>query len=133
MNTQFSSHNKQDLEALDLIKELNNETAQVISGGQDSSINKAQPIIRSSIQITNATSEDINFDLTFGSLNVVDYVMPAWETETFQDPSRRATRALVSFDNYICNTTLEQYDQILSPGNYTFSLEPNGCSLNLAA
>jgi hypothetical protein len=132
MNTQFSSHDKKDLEALDLIKELNNETAQVISGGQDNS-QKAQPIIKTSIQLTNATNEDINFDLTFGSLNVVDYVMPAWETETFQDPSKRAKRALVSFDNDICNTTLEQYDQILRPGNYTFSLDSDGCSLNLTA
>ncbi|MEH2171564.1 hypothetical protein [Nostoc sp.] len=136
-HSQFSSDNKTDLEALGLIKKLDNETSQVISGGANPGPFGliANPTLtpnpnpnptgsKNSLDIYNGTSSALYFDLSFGNTISQDLQLKPGNSIVFSD---QATIADVRFDGDL-NTAGIQLNKttVNAPGNYAFVLGSNG-------
>ncbi|MBN3876299.1 MULTISPECIES: hypothetical protein [unclassified Nostoc] len=133
-HSQFSSDNKTDLEALGLIKKLDNETSQVISGGDLALalLANPNPILanpnpngsKNSLDIYNGTSSPLYFDLSFGNTISQDLQLKPGNSIVFTD---QAIIADVRFDGDL-NTAGIQLNKttVNAPGNYAFVLGSNG-------
>ncbi|MHC5936155.1 hypothetical protein [Nostoc sp.] len=126
-HSQFSSDNKTDLEALGLIKELDNETSQVISGGISVSPELRENTPSSppnKLDIYNGTPSLLYFDLNFGSTISQDIPIKPGNSIDFTDA---ASTADVRFDGDL-NTAGIQLNKttVNAPGNYAFVLDPTG-------
>ncbi|WP_414517666.1 hypothetical protein [Nostoc sp. PCC 9305] len=135
-HSQFSSDNKTDLEALGLIKKLDNETSQVISGGDlaRALLANPNPILanpnpnpngsKNSLDIYNGTSSPLYFDLSFGNTISQDLQLKPGNSIVFSD---QATIADFRFDGDL-NTAGIQLNKttVNAPGNYAFVLGSNG-------
>ncbi|MEH2085533.1 hypothetical protein [Nostoc sp.] len=134
-HSQFSSDNKTDLEALGLIKKLDNETSQVISGGANPGpfALTANPTLtpnpnpngsKNSLDIYNGTSSPLYFDLSFGNTISQDLQLKPGNSIVFTD---QAIIADVRFDGDL-NTAGIQLNKttVNAPGNYAFVLGPTG-------
>ncbi|MDZ7968854.1 MAG: hypothetical protein RM368_28550 [Nostoc sp. DedSLP03] len=139
-HSQFSSDNKTDLEALGLIKKLDNETSQVISGGGflDGVALIANPLLpnlnpnpnpnpngsKNSLDIYNGTSSPLYFDLSFGNTISQDLQLKPGNSIVFTDQAKIAD---VRFDGDL-NTAGIQLNKttVNAPGNYAFVLGSNG-------
>ncbi|MDZ7992374.1 MAG: hypothetical protein RM022_007390 [Nostoc sp. EfeVER01] len=131
-HSQFSSDNKTDLEALGLIKKLDNETSQVISGG--ALYLTANPILvnpnlnptgsKNTLDIYNGTSSPLYFDLSFGNTISQDLQLKPGNSIVFSD---QATIADVRFDGDLYTAGIQlNKTTVNAPGNYAFVLGSNG-------
>ncbi|MEH2316045.1 hypothetical protein [Nostoc sp.] len=139
-HSQFSSDNKTDLEALGLLKELDNETSQVISGGapgiQALTANlalTANPTLtanpnpnasKNPLDIYNGTSSPLYFDLNFGSTISQDIQLKPGNSIVFTDP---AATGDVRFDGDLSTPGIQlNKTTVNAPGNYAFVLGSTG-------
>ncbi|MEH2293444.1 hypothetical protein [Nostoc sp.] len=137
-HSQFSSDNKTDLEALGLLKELDNETSQVISGGASLTPqlaanptiipNPTLPPTTNQLDIYNGTSSPLSFDVNFGSTISQNLQLKPGNAIDFSDP---AATADVRFDGDLSKAGIQlNKTTVNAPGNYAFVLDPTGI-LNL--
>ncbi|MEH1832652.1 MAG: hypothetical protein V7L29_11350 [Nostoc sp.] len=127
-HSQFSSDNKTDLEALGLIKELDNETSQVISGGATADLvpNPTLPPLLppNQLDIYNGTSSLLYFDLNFGSTISQNILLKPGNSLDFTD---LASTADVRFDGDLSKAGIQlNKTTVKAPGNYAFVLDPTG-------
>ncbi|MDM9581252.1 hypothetical protein [Nostoc sp. GT001] len=135
-HSQFSSDNKTDLEALGLIKKLDNETSQVISGGgfldgldlggvsliPNPNLNPTGS--KNTLDIYNGTSSPLYFDLSFGNTISQDLQLKPGNSIVFSD---QATIADVRFDGDLYTDGIQlNKTTVNAPGNYAFVLGSNG-------
>ncbi len=120
----FNADTQSILEALDLVKELNDETAEVISGGQLNLV--AQDNI---IKINNKTNLPVYLDLDFGGTRWQDYRLGSGQSQTF---SSGGTGAIIDYDESFCQPGIQARSYSLTASKqYDFKLGNNGCQLNL--
>lgn len=125
----FNADTQSILEALDLVKELNDETAEVISGGQVGS-NTAFLLPQDNIiKINNKTNLPVYLDLDFGGTRWQDYRLGSGQSQTF---SSGGTGAIIDYDESFCQPGIQARSYSLTASKqYDFKLGNNGCQLNL--
>ncbi|MEH2412189.1 hypothetical protein [Nostoc sp.] len=132
-HSQFSSDNKTDLEALGLLKELDNETSQVISGGApvfqtrllaNPTLTPNPTLPKNPLDIYNGTSSPLSFDVNFGNTIAQNLQLKPGNSIDFSDPSATAD---VRFDGDLSTAGIQlNKTTVNAPGNYAFVLDPTG-------
>lgn len=124
----FNADTQSILEAFDLVKELNDETAEVISGGQVGTTIKLLPQ-DNVIKINNKTNLPVYLDLDFGGTRWQDFRIASGQSYTF---SSRGTGAIIDYDESYCQPGIQARSYSLTASKqYNFRLGSNGCQLNL--
>lgn len=132
MSSQQSSFNADTqsiLEAFDLVKELNDETAEVISGGQVGSVTSSLVSQDNIIKINNKTNLPVYLDLDFAGKRWQDFRLGSGQSYTF---SSRGTGAIIDYDESYCIPGIQDRTYSLTASKqYNFRLGSDGCKLNL--
>lgn len=124
----FNADTQSILEAFDLVKELNDETAEVISGGQSGATQFLVPQ-NNIIKINNQTNLPVYLDLDFGGTRWQDFRIASGQSYTF---SSRGTGAIIDYDESFCQPGIQGRSYSLTASKqYNFRLGSNGCQLNL--
>lgn len=125
----FNADTQSILEAFDLVKELNDETAEVISGGQVGTSTSALVSQPNIIKINNKTNLPVYLDLDFAGTRWQDFRIASGQSYTF---SSRGTGAIIDYDESYCQEGIQGRSYSLTASKqYNFRLGSDGCKLNL--